>query len=42
MQQARILLLDAASGELLGRELERLLGHGLDITLNLRRVDGHA
>ncbi|MFF2629487.1 hypothetical protein ACFVUN_27455 [Kitasatospora griseola] len=42
MQRARILLLDAAPGELLGRELERLLGHGLDITLNLRRVDDHA
>ncbi|MEV7119523.1 NAD(P)-dependent oxidoreductase [Kitasatospora griseola] len=42
MERARILLLDAAPGELLGRELERLLGHGLDITLNLRRVDDHA
>ncbi|MFJ5228927.1 NAD(P)-dependent oxidoreductase [Kitasatospora sp. NPDC088391] len=36
---ARVLLLDAAPGELLGRELERLLGHGLDVTLNLRRVE---
>ncbi|QES47236.1 oxidoreductase [Streptomyces venezuelae] len=38
MGRARVLLLDAAPGELLGRELERLLGHGLDLTLNLRRV----
>ncbi|MFJ1757751.1 NAD(P)-dependent oxidoreductase [Kitasatospora sp. NPDC088134] len=36
---ARVLLLDAAPGELLGRELARLLGHGLDVTLNLRRVE---
>lgn len=42
MEQARVLLLDAAPGELLGRELERLLGHGLAITLNLRRVADHA
>lgn len=42
MERARVLLLDAAPGELLGRELERLLGHGLDVTLNLRRVDDHA
>lgn len=42
MERARVLLLDAAPGELLGRELERLLGHGLAITLNLRRVDDHA
>ncbi|WP_331729369.1 oxidoreductase (plasmid) [Streptomyces sp. NBC_01003] len=42
MGRARILLLDAAPGELLGRELERLLGHGLDVTLNLRRVADHA
>ncbi|WP_234443703.1 NAD(P)-dependent oxidoreductase [Streptomyces sp. NRRL B-24484] len=34
----RILLLDAAPGELLDRELERLVGHGLAVTLNLRRV----
>ncbi|WP_406115610.1 NAD(P)-dependent oxidoreductase [Kitasatospora purpeofusca] len=34
----RILLLDAAPGDLLGVELERLLGHGLAVTLNLRRV----
>ncbi|MDH6138081.1 MULTISPECIES: NAD(P)-dependent oxidoreductase [Kitasatospora] len=38
MDQARVLLLDAAPGELLGRELDRLLGHGLAVTLNLRRV----
>ncbi|MEU6705968.1 NAD(P)-dependent oxidoreductase [Streptomyces wuyuanensis] len=38
MERARVLLLDAAPGTLLGRELERLLGHGLDVTLNLRRV----
>ncbi|MEV7613341.1 NAD(P)-dependent oxidoreductase [Streptomyces sp. NPDC089799] len=35
---ARVLLLDAAPGDLLDRELERLLGHGLAVTLNLRRV----
>lgn len=35
----RVLLLDAAPGALLDRELERLVGHGLDVTLNLRRVD---
>ncbi|MFF7631930.1 NAD(P)-dependent oxidoreductase [Kitasatospora sp. NPDC008050] len=35
---ARVLLLDAAPGELLGRELTRLLDHGLAVTLNLRRV----
>ncbi|WP_243437970.1 NAD(P)-dependent oxidoreductase [Streptomyces sp. FH025] len=34
----RVLLVDAAPEELLGRELERLLGHGLAVTLNLRRV----
>ncbi|MFJ4184059.1 NAD(P)-dependent oxidoreductase [Kitasatospora sp. NPDC089509] len=34
----RVLLLDAAPGELLDRELTRLVGHGLDVTLNLRRV----
>ncbi|MFD0274005.1 NAD(P)-dependent oxidoreductase [Kitasatospora sp. NPDC127111] len=39
MDQARVLLVDAAPGELLGRELERLLGHGLAVTLNLRRVE---
>lgn len=38
MEQMRVLLLDAAPGELLDRELERLLGHGLAVTLNLRRV----
>ncbi|MFI1472307.1 NAD(P)-dependent oxidoreductase [Streptomyces wuyuanensis] len=38
MERARVLLLDAAPGALLDRELERLLGHGLDVTLNLRRV----
>ncbi|MET8191546.1 NAD(P)-dependent oxidoreductase [Streptomyces sp. NPDC005246] len=42
MGWARVLLLDAAPGELLGRELERLLGHGLAVTLNLRRVADHA
>ncbi|WP_326779274.1 NAD(P)-dependent oxidoreductase [Streptomyces sp. NBC_01445] len=42
MERARVLLLDAAPGELLGRELERLLGHGLAVTLNLRRVADHA
>ncbi|WP_327069458.1 oxidoreductase [Kitasatospora sp. NBC_01250] len=35
---ARVLLLDAAPGELLGRELTRLLDHGLAVTLNLRRI----
>ncbi|MEU9671285.1 NAD(P)-dependent oxidoreductase [Streptomyces bobili] len=34
----RVLLLDAAPGKLLDRELECLLGHELTITLNLRRV----
>ncbi|WP_329457815.1 NAD(P)-dependent oxidoreductase [Streptomyces sp. NBC_01497] len=34
----RVLLLDAAPGELLDRELERFLGHGLAVTLNLARV----
>lgn len=38
MERFRVLLVDAAPGALLGRELERLLGHGLDVTLNLRRV----
>ncbi|MCX4539480.1 NAD(P)-dependent oxidoreductase [Streptomyces sp. NBC_01565] len=38
MTGARVLLLDAAPGALLDRELERLLGHGLAVTLNLRRV----
>lgn len=38
----RVLLLDAAPGALLDRELERLLGHGLTVTLNLRRVDDEA
>ncbi|MFD8480281.1 NAD(P)-dependent oxidoreductase [Kitasatospora sp. NPDC059673] len=42
MERARVLLLDAAPGELLGRELERLLGHGLAVTLNLRRVADRA
>ncbi|MER6999270.1 NAD(P)-dependent oxidoreductase [Streptomyces sp. NPDC000410] len=37
-ERGRVLLLDVAPGELLGRELERLLGHGLALTLNLRRV----
>jgi phosphoglycerate dehydrogenase-like enzyme len=38
MERRRVLLLDAAPGELLDQELGRLLGHGLDVTLNLRRV----
>lgn len=38
MERLRVLLLDAAPGELLDRELARLLGHGLTVTLNLRRV----
>ncbi|MFD4909483.1 NAD(P)-dependent oxidoreductase [Kitasatospora purpeofusca] len=38
----RILLLDGAPGDLLGVELERLLGHGLAVTLNLRRVTDRA
>ncbi|MEU9077184.1 NAD(P)-dependent oxidoreductase [Kitasatospora sp. NPDC048538] len=42
MTRPHVLLLDAAPGELLHRELERLLGHGLDVTLNLRRVDDRA
>ncbi|WP_371675063.1 NAD(P)-dependent oxidoreductase [Streptomyces sp. NBC_01276] len=41
MDKARILLLDAAPGDLMARELDRLLGHGLAITLNLRRVTDH-
>ncbi|MFC5667781.1 NAD(P)-dependent oxidoreductase [Kitasatospora misakiensis] len=41
MGRHRILLLDAAPGDLLGVELERLLGHGLAVTLNLRRVADH-
>ncbi|MFF1905659.1 NAD(P)-dependent oxidoreductase [Kitasatospora sp. NPDC058218] len=41
MDRARVLLLDAAPGELLAGELERLLGHGLEVTLNLRRVADH-
>lgn len=42
MGRMRVLLLDAAPGELLGRELERLLGHGAAVTLNLRRVTDRA
>ncbi|MFE1729427.1 NAD(P)-dependent oxidoreductase [Streptomyces bacillaris] len=42
MEQFRALLVDAAPGPLLGRELERLLGHGLAVTLNLRRVTDRA
>ncbi|MFE0674894.1 NAD(P)-dependent oxidoreductase [Streptomyces sp. NPDC058867] len=38
MGAGRVLLLDAAPGALMGRELERLLGHGLAVTLNLRTV----
>ncbi|MFD7230200.1 2-hydroxyacid dehydrogenase [Streptomyces sp. NPDC059881] len=41
MERARVLMLDVAPGELLGRELDRLLGHGLAVTLNLRRVADH-
>ncbi|GAA1415828.1 hypothetical protein GCM10009639_69920 [Kitasatospora putterlickiae] len=41
MPHHRVLLLDAAPGDLLGLELSRLLGHGLTITLNLRRVADH-
>ncbi|WP_307865536.1 NAD(P)-dependent oxidoreductase [Streptomyces montanisoli] len=40
--RARVLLLDAAPGGLLDRELVRLLGHGLDVTLNLRRISDPA
>ncbi|MEU8515587.1 NAD(P)-dependent oxidoreductase [Kitasatospora sp. NPDC048722] len=39
MDQPRVLLLDAAPGPLLDRELERLTGHRLAVTLNLRRVE---
>jgi D-3-phosphoglycerate dehydrogenase len=42
MERSRVLLVDAAPGALLGRELERLLGHGLAVTLNLRRVADRA
>ncbi|MGW1205818.1 NAD(P)-dependent oxidoreductase [Streptomyces cyaneofuscatus] len=42
MERFRVLLVDAAPGVLLDRELERLLGHGLDVTLNLRRVADQA
>ncbi|MDH6115764.1 phosphoglycerate dehydrogenase-like enzyme [Kitasatospora sp. GAS204A] len=38
MAQTRVLLIDAAPGPLLDRELARLLDHGLSPTLNLRRV----
>lgn len=38
MERVRVLLLDAAPGELLDRELACLLGHGLAVTLNLWRV----
>ncbi|MER6366354.1 NAD(P)-dependent oxidoreductase [Kitasatospora sp. NPDC001527] len=41
MPPHRVLLLDAAPGDLLDRELARLLGHGLAVTLNLRRVADH-
>ncbi|MFI6846583.1 oxidoreductase [Kitasatospora sp. NBC_00085] len=41
MRQPRVLLLDAAPGDLLDRELARLVGHGLAVTLNLRRVADH-
>ncbi|MEE1783749.1 NAD(P)-dependent oxidoreductase [Streptomyces sp. SP17BM10] len=39
MDHPRILLLDAAPGPLLDLELERLTGHRLAVTLNLRRVE---
>ncbi|WP_438297602.1 NAD(P)-dependent oxidoreductase [Streptomyces sp. HUAS TT7] len=42
MERGRVLLLDAAPGELLGLELGHLLGYGLAVTLNLRRVDDQA
>lgn len=42
MDHPRILLLDAAPGPLLDRELERLTGHRLAVTLNLRRVEDRA
>ncbi|MEV7022695.1 NAD(P)-dependent oxidoreductase [Kitasatospora sp. NPDC093558] len=42
MDQPRVLLLDAAPGPLLDRELERLTGHRLAVTLNLRRVEDRA
>lgn len=42
MERFRVLLVDAAPGALLGRELERLLGHGPAVTLNLRRVADRA
>ncbi|MFD3790623.1 hypothetical protein [Streptomyces cyaneofuscatus] len=42
MERLRVLLVDAAPGVLLDRELERLLAHGLDVTLNLRRVADQA
>ncbi|MGV9267296.1 hypothetical protein ACWDRR_21840 [Kitasatospora sp. NPDC003701] len=41
MDRARVLLLDEAPGALLAGELERLLGHGPAVTLNLRRVADH-
>ncbi|GAA3368229.1 hypothetical protein GCM10020367_05750 [Streptomyces sannanensis] len=42
MERKHVLLLDAAPGELLDLELERLVGHGLAVTLNLRRVTDRA
>lgn len=42
MDHPRVLLLDAAPGPLLDRELERLTGHRLAVTLNLRRVEDRA
>ncbi|MER7463012.1 NAD(P)-dependent oxidoreductase [Streptomyces sp. NPDC097981] len=42
MGRIRVLLLDAAPGALLDRELERLIGHGLAVRLNLRRVADRA
>ncbi|AUG79703.1 oxidoreductase [Kitasatospora sp. MMS16-BH015] len=42
MDRPRVLLIDAAPGDLLDLELDRLLGAGLAVTLNLRRVDDRA
>ncbi|MER5637667.1 NAD(P)-dependent oxidoreductase [Kitasatospora sp. NPDC002227] len=42
MDRPRVLLIDAAPGDLLDLELERLLGAGLAVTLNLRRVGDRA
>jgi D-3-phosphoglycerate dehydrogenase len=37
-----VLVLDAAPGDLLDQELSRLVGHGLAVTLNLRRIPAAA